>query len=410
MRKWLIGLLAFLFTLPAAAQEEVRFWHAMRGSRGEALQRLVADFNAQHPDVRVVAIFKGGEQRGANDYAALNQALLESLALGQPPEVAQVYENWTPQLTEIGALTPVESFFSQSDGLEVQDFVTVFREANRFNGQMVTLPFNKSIYVLYYNKRIFAELGLNPPRSFEGLRQAARTIAARKKLPGLAVEPTVDLFGHYLIANGGRFVVNDRAVFGGPLGERGMRYWTTLAGENSTLFAPNAGDLFASGQAGMYIDTTSRLASLENQLKELGVAPLPRGSEPAVQAAGTNLAIFSRSPAPAQKAAWRFVRWLTSPAITARWAEQTGYLPVRVSAAQSPDYQAFLQQHPSYAVGLKELQHAVIQPRTPAWESIRGILDDAMFEAISRKSTPQDALARAQSLANDLLSSLQGRQ
>ncbi len=402
--------MAMLLSLPARAQDEVHFWHALRGTRGEALQRLVEDFNRTHPGLKVVAEFKGAEQPGANDYAALNRALLESLALGQPPELAQVYENWTPQLIEIQALTPMESFFDQGEGLsagDLQDFITVFREANKFNGKIWTLPFNKSIYVLYYNKKLLGDIA--PPRTFESLRETARLIQARKGVPGLAAEPTVDLFGHYLVAYGGSFVVNDRAVFGGPLGEKGMTYWAGLASDKSTLFAPDAGDRFAAGQAGMYIETTSKLAGLEKKLPDLGVAPLPRGSEEAVQAAGTNLAIFAKTPPAAQKGAWEFVRWVTSPEITARWAEQTGYLPVRVSAARGPAYQAFLKQHPNYAVGLNELSHAVIQPRTPAWESIRGILDDALALSVSGKMAPGQAVERAMALSNEVLSRMQGR-
>lgn len=408
MRILLLLLIALL--LPAKAQEEVHFWHALGGARGEALQRLVKDFNRAHPGIKVVAEFKGSDQPGGNDYAALNRALLESLALGRPPVLAQVYENWTPQLIEINALTPMESFFDQGEGLnpaDLQDFVTVFREANKFDGRVWTLPFNKSIYVLYYNKKLTEKL--SPPRTWQALRETAQTIHARKNVPGLAAEPTVDLFGHYLVAHGGSFVVNNRAVFGGPLGEEGMSYWARLASDHSTLFSPEAGEKFAQGQAGMYIETTSKLAGLEKRLPGLGVAPLPRGSEPAVQAAGTNLAIFAKASPAAQKDAWEFVQWVTSPEITARWAEETGYLPVRVSAARGPAYQAFLKKHPNYAVGLAELQHAVIQPRTPAWESIRGILDDALTLSVSGKMPPNQAVERALALANEVLTRMQGR-
>ena len=87
MRILILALMAMLLSLPARAQDEVHFWHALRGTRGEALQRLVEDFNRTHPGLKVVAEFKGAEQPGANDYAALNRALLESLPLGQPPEL-----------------------------------------------------------------------------------------------------------------------------------------------------------------------------------------------------------------------------------------------------------------------------------------------------------------------------------
>ncbi|MEW6277415.1 MAG: ABC transporter substrate-binding protein [Candidatus Eremiobacterota bacterium] len=410
-RAFLLALL-LLLAGPAFAQTEVRFWHAMSGSRGDALQSLVDEFNRQHSDIRVLAVFKGVEA-GGNDYADLHRALLESLALGTPPEVVQVYENWTPQLIEVGALTPMEAFFDGPEGLsrdQQQDFVQVFREANRFGqpARTWTLPFNKSLFVLHYNKEVLGSLGLPPPRTYEELRQTAREVHRRKGIPGLVAEPTVDLFGHYLLAYGGSFVVADKAVFGGPLGERNLAYWVDLTREGAAVLSPDAGDRFAAGQAAMYIETTSKIARLERQVI-LGVAPLPRGNVRAVQAAGTNLAILSAAPVDTQKAAWRFVRYLTSPEVSERWARETGYLPVRMSALRSDSYRAFVRANPNYAVGVEELSYAVVQPRTPAWEAIRGIVDDALVLALSGRLSPEVALDRAVALSNEMLVRLQGR-
>jgi multiple sugar transport system substrate-binding protein len=413
-----LTLAALVWPRPATAGPpvQIEFWHAMSRKRGEVLDRLVARFNAQNPDIVVKARFVGAANpRLGNDYNALYRAILENLARGNPPDISQVYENWTTQLIEIRAIVPMESFFSGPHGMteaQIADFVPVFREANEFEGKKIwTLPFNKSIYVLYYNRRIFRELGLRPPQNWSEFRGAAQVIAQKKGIPGLVFLPGVDIFGHYLYAYGGNFVQTNRASFGGALGVRDMQYWVELVHtDRSALPTFDAEDLFAQGKAGMYIETTSKLGRLQNaEGLDLGVALLPRGDTRAYQFAGTNLAIFAHSSRERQLAAWRLARFLTSPEVTTEWAMATGYLPVRLSAIRSQTYQDYIRRNPNYAVGIRALDHAVVQPRVAAWESIRGIVDDAMFEVISRKSTPQDALARAESLANDLLSSLQGQ-
>ena len=82
---------------------------------------------------------------------------------------------------------------------------------------------------------------------------------------------------------------------------------------------------------------------------------------------------------------------------------------MRQSAIRSARYRDYIRENPEYSVGIEALKHATSQPRVAAWESIRGILDDAMFEAVSRKYTAEDAIQKAVSLSNDLLSYLQGR-
>jgi len=403
----------------AGSPVEVEFWHAMSRSRGELLESLVQRFNRENPDIVVKAKFVGAANpRLGNDYNALYGKILEHLARGTPPDVSQVYENWTTQLIEINALAPVDQFFAGPNGLsakELDDFVPVFRQANAFSSgqkdRLFTLPFNKSIYVLYYNKGIFRELGLKPPDTWDDFRNAASVISARKGIPGLVFLPNVDIFGHYLYAHGGQYIQDNRASFGGQAGISDLKFWVDMVHtDRSARPAFDAADQFEKGQSGMYIETTSRIGGFE-KAKDLqfGVTLLPRGTTRAYQFAGTNLAIFSKSTPEKQKAAWRFVKFLTSPEITTDWAIGTGYLPVRQSAIRGKKYQAYIQEHPDYAIGIQALEHAVVQPRVSAWESIRGILDDAMFEALSRKYTSDDAIQKAVSLSNDLLSYLQGK-
>ncbi|MBI3924190.1 MAG: ABC transporter substrate-binding protein [Armatimonadetes bacterium] len=412
-------LLVFLVWLaalgPGLSQEPegrvtIEFWHALRGQRGRALELLVEDFNAAHPEIRVVPEFKGPVDRPfSNDYATLYRALLEGLASGKPPAVAQVYENWTTELIGVDALVPVESF-PGADAAELRDFVPVFLEANRYAGRIWTLPFNKSIYVLFYNRKWLEQAGLTPPASWRELREASRKLTQRTGLPGLVFQPGVDVFGHYLYAHGGRFFDDRGVAFDGAVGAEDLQYWLDLVhADRTALPTLSALEVFANQGSGFLIETTSKIGRLEQEPRlDFGVVPLPEGSTRAYQIAGTNLAIFAAATPEQREAAWRFVRFLTSPAVTARWAKETGYLPVRTSAVESPDYAEFVRAHPHYAAGIQALPHAVVQPRLSGWESIRGILDDAMFAVLSRRDTPRNVLLQAAQFSRALLEDLRG--
>ena len=404
--KHLLFFFVLLSGLALAQPVEIDFWHAMRGQRTQIIERLAERFHQENPTitVRPRLIVDSGARLG-NDYAALYRSLLESIARGNPPTVAQVYENWTTQLIEVQALAPVEAFGS----VDAADFVPVFLEANRFGGKLWTLPFNKSLWVLYYNKPVLDRLGLKPPKTWDELKTVSARISQEAKMPGLVFTPGVDTFGHYLLSNGGSFIADGKASFGGPLGAQDMGYWVDLVKNKQAFSTLKAVDVFAQGNAGLLLETTSKIPRLEQEAKlDFGVTSVPAGTRQATQFAGTNLAIFSRSTPEQQKAAAAFIRYLTSPAVSAEWCQGSGYIPVRLSALKGAAYQEFLRTHPANQGALTGLDSAVSQPRVEGWESIRGLLDDAMYEALAQKASPADAVTRAATLANDLLTKLQG--
>src|SRR5690606_7540514 len=89
-----VRLILFLLLTGLAVAEpvEIEFWHAMRGQRTQVIERLAERFHQANPDVTVRPrlVIDSGARLG-NDYSALYRTLLEAIARGNPPTVAQVY-------------------------------------------------------------------------------------------------------------------------------------------------------------------------------------------------------------------------------------------------------------------------------------------------------------------------------
>jgi multiple sugar transport system substrate-binding protein len=396
----------------------IQFWHAMRGDKETLLKALIAEFEKANPGIHVEPRFVGStNSQWGNDYNSLYRGILESLATHAPPDAAQVYENWTTQLIDYGYVVPVGDYFNTPDApfsaADQADLVPVFREANTYSGKMWTLPFNKSLYVLYYNEALFKAAHVAVPATWDELRLAAQHLTrADRSVYGITVQPNVDTLGHYLYAYGGDFINDNQAIYNNPLGVGSLKYWVDLVNTDRTAFPSfDPQSAFVQGKAAMYIYTTSSYGHVrKNAPFAVRVAPLPSAPNraPRVQLAGTNLALFKTTPE-RQAAAWKFIRFLSSRPVSTRWALRTGYLPVRQSAIQSPEYQTWLAQNPDYRnAAVANLKNGCVQPKVSAWESIRGIIDDAMFEAISRRSTAQEALDRAVAISNDLIRKILG--
>jgi sn-glycerol 3-phosphate transport system substrate-binding protein len=67
------------------------------------------------------------------------------------------------------------------------------------------------------------------------------------------------------------------------------------------------------------------------------------------------MVILASSPQEKQDAAFRFVSFASSPEITSFWAQSTGYMPVRKSALNSSEMQAFYKERPAFKTAVDQL-------------------------------------------------------
>ena len=378
----------------AAAATEVTFWHALGSDHQAVLNELVAEFNAANPDVVVRAEYQGS-------YGDLQTKLIAAVSAGRAPTVSLVYNNWTAAFLDAGALVPVEQFFDHGEhGLsqaERDDYVASFVAANTWDGRWVTMPFNKSIYVLYYNQELLDRAGVGVPATMDELRAAAKAVKDKTGVYGFALKADIDHFGVFLHAFGGRWIEDGKTAFNGPEGVAALRFMQDLVLTDGSAYYHDGylDEEFNVGNTAMFMATVATIPWVSNDLN-WGAAPIPAGAVQASLVQGTDLAIFAQATPEEQLAAWRFVKFLTSPEVNARWAVATGYLPVRESAAQSATYQEYVNQDPKkYGAGVAQLEHAKFDPGLAAWFDARRNVTEAVEEALILGVDPQDALNRA---------------
>lgn len=396
-------LVAFTAAGSAMAATEVTFWHALGSDHQAVLDQLVDEFNAANPDVVVSAVFQGR-------YGDLQQKLIAAVAAGRAPTVSLVYNNWTAALLEGGHVVPVAQFVNDPEvGLseaEADDYIASFVAANSWNGEWVTMPFNKSIYVLYYNKDLLDQAGVGIPQTMDELRTAAKAVTQKTGVMGLALQANVDQFGVFLNAFGGSWV--DAAGQSGFNDADGLAALTfmqdlVIADQSAYYHDGYLDDEFNQGNTAMFFATVATIPWLSANLN-WGAAPIPVGQVQASVVQGTDLAILGQSTAEEQRAAWRFVKFLTSPEVNARWAVASGYLPVRESAAQTETYQEWVNQAPEkHGAGVAQLEQAKFDPGLAAWSDAREHLTYAVQEALLLGTPAQSALNQAAAAINQAL-------
>jgi sn-glycerol 3-phosphate transport system substrate-binding protein len=166
--------------LPAIAQTkgqpiEIQFWMGLTGLGGELLQKYGEDFNKTQNDYRVVVSFKG-------QYPEQRAAAVAAFRAGNPPHIMQMFDAGSGDMMSAkSAIVPVSEVFKRA-GLQFNpaDFIGPARGYYGLpNGDLLSMPFNVSTTVLFYNKDAFKKAGLDenkPPQTWPELIKAAQQI------------------------------------------------------------------------------------------------------------------------------------------------------------------------------------------------------------------------------------------
>ncbi|MFH1689332.1 MAG: ABC transporter substrate-binding protein [Candidatus Eisenbacteria bacterium] len=391
-----------------AGMVTVQFWHAMGGPLGDALDELVAEFNETHPGIDIESVSMGR-------YQALSQKIMAAVAAGQPPVLAQAYEAWTGELIENGSAEPLNGYIDGADGLtaaELDDFVPGMLDNNSWDGIVYSFPFNKSVRAIYWNKDLFSAANLDrAPANWSEYEEFARRLTkdtngdGETDQWGTAGQISAWMFENLLLQNGGRILTDDGSAvaFDSPEGVEALdlmvRLLTRWGKVTSGYEYQND---FQAGKVAMIEGSTVSLSFMEGKYTfDMAVAPLPQQKGKGCYVAGTNVVIFSDASQAQKDAAWKFIKWFTTPEISARWAARTGYAPVRMSAMESGAMVARFAEIQGLEDVLRQLEFASYEPRSAAWYAGRKHLEEVGVEsALRQRMTSPEALAEAARLVN----------
>jgi len=418
MFKKLLFLILLVAILPLAncgkRQEgdktQVTFWHAMGGPLGKSLDGLVERFNQSNPQIHIQSVSMG-------TYTALSQKIMASISAGNPPTIAQVYENWTMELIDGGALVPVQELMDGDTTFrkeDLDDFFPVFLEGNTYRDTLWTFPFNKGLPALYYNGEMFRKAGLDPntpPRTWKEFLNYAQNLTVDTNGDGtpdqwgtaFSIPTCMTIFQSILLQNGGEILdqQQSRALFTSPIGIEALRFLVDLVKRYKVTYITSGAyehqTDFAARRVAMIQGHIVSLTYMKPQLTFTpGIAPIPQGKNKAVMITGTNIAIFKSSTPAQREAAWKFIRWFTDTPQTAQWSKETNYVPVRRSALETPALQEKTRSTPGLKETMMQIEYAVGQPKCAAWyEGRRYLEEDAIEGAMRGYVSPEKGLKKA---------------
>ncbi len=430
------GLALAALGAPSHAQEkiEIKFVHIFGGqqdSRSQVVQGIADAFMAQNPNITVTVTST------STDYIELFNAALLAAEQGQAPHIVQVEDSLSQLAADSGYFIPISALATPEQLATLDDLVPTVRAYYTIGGDLLSMPWNASNPILYYNRTMFAAAGLDPdapPQTFDEVLAACETIMAQKealKLTACINFPMSAWFAEQWIAmqnamltdnDNGRSGRATEVFYTRPEMLRVAEFYKALTEKGYYTYTGRANDYngegitFLSKRTAMSISSTAGLTLFMNFSKaqgfELGTAPLIKPSADADNGGtvgGASVWVTADHPEAELKAAVDFIFFLTSTENDITWHKGTGYFPIRQSSVERLTAEGWFEQNSPFAIAVNQLAKSrgnianagfVVGPSA----EVREALIKAFQSIVDSGETPEAALAAAKQAADRALS------
>jgi multiple sugar transport system substrate-binding protein len=389
------------------------FWHTQTGPNEAKLKEVIAGFQQKYPNITVDAQYQGNY---TDTYKKINAAIIG----GGLPDISVAYPSMVSEFQQADVVLALDDYInSQKYGLtreELSDFFEPFLAESRYpeyGNKYYSFPFTKSVLVMYYNADRLKAEGLKVPETWDEFRAAAKKLS-QGDAKGYAIRIDASTFKGMIFSRGGKVISDDQKTwkFNEQPGIDALTMLQEMVREGSAYQVAKANDDqadFAQQKTFFTLGSTAGIPFYDQAVGgrfQWGIANIPHapGVAPQTVLYGGSITVFKTTPQK-QLAAWLFIKYFSSPEVTADWATASGYMPVRKSAANSEVVKKKIAQFPPYGVALNQVvPTSKAEESVPGSQDTRPLIEDAMVAAISDLTkSPRDLLNDAVQKAQKVL-------
>ena len=381
----------------------------------DAYRQLVEAFSLEHPSIKVELIHVPSQ----SDYRA---RLGADLAAGSAADVVLINYRRYAQFAAAGALEPLGPYLAQSHVIAEHDFYPQAIEPFMWNGQLMCIPQNLSSLVIYYNKDLFTQAGVDFPQpgwTWDDFVQTAISLTkhtdgdGRTDQYGLGMEPSLIRLAPFLWQGGAELVDGDSSAMGQAEGSAPTRlmldtpealrvaeFFVSLSQKYHVVptaeeeAAEDSESRFMNGRTAMYFNSRRGVPTYrEITAFDWDVAGLPRD----LQAASVLHSDAYCMPVTTDNkgTTWTFIEYANSIEGQTIIAGTGRTVPSLVAVAQSEAFLDPTVKPVSSQVFLDALPDIRALPVLPNWVDIEEIADEEIQRAFYGQTTVYEAMLSA---------------
>lgn len=401
---------------------ELRFYFGANPDEAKTRQTIIDAFQEKFPQITIKPQVAEGDAV---------QQLQIMFAGGEGPDIMMAWELNYAGLAERNIYADLNEFIEADEEYKkvvAEDHEPSLLEMFNYKDQQLVLPEQYAGVVLYYNKKMFDEAGIEPPPAdwtdsswtYDKFLEAAKALTisngGRTTQFGFTDAWWPPLSAMVIgTGNGGnwfdQYVLPTKSTISDPKIVEALQWYADLAYVEGV--APTAeqsqtqagADLFMAGRAAMALTghwMYPAFSGVDGLDFEVGVLPVgPQGATPKSDLGSTGLSISSSTEFPEQ--AWEFVKFSTGPEGQALIAESGLFVPVLKSVAASDAYTNAHSQIENPQVYTEAMANSVSLPISPKWNEIMTTWDRDVTSVLQGKATAADALPKLEAEINKIL-------
>lgn len=359
---------------------EITFWAKNDTNKTQTAiyEQAIADFEELYPNITV-------NLRLYTDYGKIYNDVITNIATDTTPNVCITYpDHIATYVTGDNRVVPLEGLFADEKyglgGSEVRfeapgadEIIPQFLEECFFGGHYYAVPYMRSTEACYINKTYVEKLGYTVPDvlTWDFIWEVSEAAMARDQEGNFAVNGQKVLIPFIYKSTDNMMIQMLKQKEAGYSTDRGemLLFNATTKGLLYTVAEHAATKAFSTfkissypanflnaGQCLFAVDSTAGATWMgtdaplsdisEDKIVgfETAVRPVPQfdTDNPRMISQGPSVCIFNKEDSQEVLASWLFVQYLLSNKVQIAYSETEGYVPVTLTAQNSPEYQDYL--------------------------------------------------------------------
>ncbi|WP_139999979.1 ABC transporter substrate-binding protein [Paenibacillus paridis] len=381
---------------------ELTFWGDWGGEGQAQFETMVDAFNKSQTKIRVKYVLQQD----------MITKFLTAATSGGSPDVL-FWDRWRTSLyAPKNVLHPIDEYMER-DGIMRDDYYEESLKELSLGDKLYGLPLTVDARALFYNKKLLAEAGIEPPKTWDELADAAAKLTkwngSKLEVAGFSLGD-VGLFNMYLQQAGGQMITEDgKTNFNNEQGKQVLNYWDRLLNQDKVYkvgFEQGLGegqDAFVTGKLAMQFTGPWMLSTYKKYGKDLefGIVPPPAGPNGDKGSVMGGFGLVIPEGAKHKEESWEFIKWwLANKDNALLWAKTSLNIPGYKPALEDP----FFKDDPLWQPFMETLDFAKVRPKHPGYSVMEG---DALTPNLQlfqqNKQSIDDTLKKAQEQGDKLL-------